>query len=61
MSFQVLNVPQPNSPENTCIFSAFEAEDSMANLCIALRQFTEQVDYLQTYKWRYDAYYTNII
>ena len=54
MNFQIVNVPFPNAPENTCIFSAFEASDSIQNLHIALEQFTDQVDNLQGFEWRYE-------
>ena len=52
MTFQIINVPFPNSPDNTCIFAAFEAGDSNANLQIALEQFTSQVNKLQGYRWK---------
>ena len=52
MNFQILNVPSPNAPENTCIFAVFEAPDSMSNLRIALERFTMQVEYLQSSEWR---------
>ena len=40
MSFQIHNVPHPNSVENTCVFAAFQANDSTINLHIALDRTT---------------------
>ena len=52
MNFQLVNVSSPNSPENTCLFSIFEAPDSISNLEIALERFSIQVDDLQLSTWR---------
>ena len=40
---QLCNVPTPNSPKNTSVFTAFEAPDTTANLHIALARYQEQV------------------
>ena len=53
MCFQPLNVISPNSPENTCVFSLFEAPDSYTNLCICLERYIEAIDKLQYKTWRY--------
>ena len=53
MSFQVANTPNPNSPENTIVFSLFEAPDSYSNLSIALQPYIEQISDLSTLEWRY--------
>ena len=34
---QLCNVPSPNSPRNTSVFTAFEAPDTITNLHVALR------------------------
>ena len=39
MNFQIVNVPVPNSVHNTCVFSCFEAGDSVTNLHSALKLF----------------------
>ena len=53
MSFQICNVPHPNSVENTCVFAAFEASDSALNLHIALDRYKDQVNNFNGTKWRY--------
>ena len=46
MSFQLCNVPNPNSCKNSVIFSIFEASDTATNLNIALYQFRPQINSL---------------
>ena len=53
MSFQICNTPNPNSIENTCVFTVFEAKDTTANLLVALERYTPQISSLQTKSWRY--------
>ena len=53
-SFQLCNVPRPNSVQNTCVFAVFEARDSPSNLHIALDRYNEQIRALQTTEWRYE-------
>ncbi|KAL5477294.1 hypothetical protein EMCRGX_G024068 [Ephydatia muelleri] len=43
MSFQIVNVPLPNCPQNTCVFCCFEADDNITNLHVALDRFQDQV------------------
>ena len=44
MNFQIVNMPVPNySVLNTCVFSCFEARDSVTNLHSALDSFKDQV------------------
>ena len=52
MCFQLCNVTAPNSPDNTCVFSMFEAPDTYTNLLIALKPFMGQIGQLHTQKWR---------
>ena len=52
MSLQVVNTPHPNSILTTCVFTAFEANDSVMNLKIALGRYWEQVDRIQNETWR---------
>ena len=52
MSLQVVNTPHPNSVQNTCVFAAFEASDSVTNLKVALARYHEQVNRLQNESWR---------
>ena len=51
MSFQIVNVPSPNCPQNTCVFCCFEADDSVPNLHVALDRFQDQEKELQKIKW----------
>ena len=52
-SLQLLNVDKPNSVKNSCVFTLFEAPDSVLNLHIALDQYNAAISDLQTSKWRY--------
>lgn len=52
MSLQIVNTPHPNSIQNTCVFAAFEASDSVINLRVALGRYREQVKRLQNESWR---------
>lgn len=52
MNFQILNVNNPNSIHNTCVFLAFEASDSVLNLHVALDRYKDQVDDLQESEWK---------
>ncbi len=53
MNFQIVNTPRPNSVQNTCVFTAFEAPDSKTNLHLTLSRYKEAVSQLQSYTWRY--------
>ena len=58
---QVCNVPMPNSPRNTSVFTVFEAPDTSTNLHIALTRYKEQVIQLQSLMSRYKVHvYTYI-
>ena len=46
MNFQLVYVPAPNSVHNTCVFSCFEAGDTITNLHSALDRHMEQVTQL---------------
>ena len=52
MSFQLVNVPHPNSVQNTCVFCIFEAKDTPTNLSVALERFKRQITSLQSTEWR---------
>ena len=52
MSFQIAHTPNPNSVENTCVFTVFEAKDTTANLLVALERYKPQISALQTQSWR---------
>lgn len=54
VSFQVVNVPTPNSVKNTVVFSIFVGLDTRTNLHIALDRYREQVQTLQETEWRYN-------
>ena len=47
MSIQIVNVTKPNSVNNSCVFSLFEAPDSVLNLHIALDQYHDAISDLQ--------------
>ena len=52
MNFQLLNVVNPNSIHNTCVFLAFQASDSVFNLNVALDRYKDQVEDLQESEWK---------
>lgn len=52
MNFQIVNVSHPNSIQNTCVFTAFEAPDSKTNLHITLERYQGAVSLLQSHTWR---------
>ena len=52
MAFQVINQPKPNSADHTIVFSCLEADDSLANMHVALDHFKEAVHELQQLHWR---------
>ena len=43
MVFQIVNTRAPNSPNNTVIFSIFEAPDSVTNLKVVGDRFGEEI------------------
>ena len=49
---QLYNVPTPNSPKNTSVFTVFEAPDTITNLHITLERYKDQVVQLQSLMWR---------
>ena len=52
MAIQILNVKHPNSPNNTCVFSIFEAPDSVANLKVMADTFRQQINELESKEWK---------
>ena len=52
LTFQIVNVKHPNSPNNTCILLAFQAGDTYTNLKIALEPYKMQITQLQRTTWR---------
>ena len=52
VSFQICNISSPNSVQNTCVFSVFEARDTPVNLHIALHRYHEQIESLKNTTWR---------
>ncbi|XP_072047968.1 uncharacterized protein [Amphiura filiformis] len=52
MFLQVVNIPKPNSAENTIVFAAFNGGDSMTNMDITMEQFLPQIDQLKNMIWR---------
>ena len=46
MSFQVCNVPHPNSVKNSCVFAIFQAPDTPTNLHVAFESFRPQINEL---------------
>lgn len=52
MAMQIVNVCNPNSPSNTCVFSIFEAPDSVTNLTVMANKFRQQVNTLESKKWK---------
>ena len=54
MNFQIVNVNCPNSINNTCVFTAFQAPDTITNMHVALDRYKDQLTDLQKTKWRLD-------
>ena len=52
LSYQIANVSHPNSTDNTVVFGIFKAKDYRSNVKIGLTRFQEQINALQTMKWR---------
>ena len=52
MVFQIVNTRAPNSPNNTVIFSIFEAPDSMTNLKVVRDRFGEEIKELEHHIWK---------
>ena len=52
LSNQIANVSHPNSTDNTVVFSIFEAKNYRSNIKIGLTRFQQQINALQTMKWR---------
>ena len=52
LSYQIANVSHPNITDNTAVFNMFEAKDYRRNIKIGLTKFQEQINALQTMKWR---------
>lgn len=51
MSFQVVNVDNPNSIDNTCVFCLYEGKDTRTNLRLCLERYKAQIDMLQKVIW----------
>ena len=56
MNSQIVNVPSPNSPQNTCVFACFEAPGSLTNLHVALDRFKNDIEIMNGMRWRYAQY-----
>ena len=52
MNFQIVNIYAPNSVHATCVFSCFEASDSIANLHVALDRFRDEVTEIRNMTWK---------
>jgi hypothetical protein len=52
MNLQIVNVLHPNSIQNTCVFSAFEAPDSKTNLQVTMERYQGPVSLLQNHSWK---------
>jgi len=50
--YQIVNKENPNSKDNTVVFSLFEAKDLRTNLRTGLERFKSQIDQLQLMEWR---------
>ena len=59
--FQICNVSNPNSIQNTCVFCVFEGKDTATNLHVALDRYQPQFENLKTARWRYASIYNNIM
>ena len=52
LNFQIVNVPCPNSIHNTCVFTVFQAPDTITNLPVALDRYKESLADLNKTKCR---------
>ena len=52
MNFQIVNISAPNSVYATCVFSCFEASDSITNLHVALDRFRDEVTEIRNMTWK---------
>ena len=52
LSFQIVNSQSPNSPSNTCVFSIFEAGDSVTNLKVVGDRFGNEIGSLENHTWK---------
>ena len=52
MSFQIGNIENPNSRNNTIVFSLFQAKDYYDNMKYGLDRFIPQVRHLQSATWK---------
>ena len=51
-NFEIMNVDNPNSSNNTICWSKFEAHDKISNLTTALKLNPGEVDMLDGHKWK---------
>ena len=56
MCMQLCNVKAANSPQNTKVVCAFEANDTYENLAIALDRIAQQLDQFDGLSWDHGAY-----
>ncbi|XP_047122567.1 uncharacterized protein LOC124806044 [Hydra vulgaris] len=52
MTYQVANTLNPNSKDNTIVFSIFEAKDYSVNVKVAMSRFEKQIEDLQKMKYK---------
>lgn len=52
MNFQIVNTLTPNAVYNTCVFSCFQAGDSVTNLHISLDRYKDAVKDLAGMMWK---------
>ena len=50
--FQLCNVPNPNSVQNTCVFTVFKGKDTTTNLHVSLDRYKPQFEHLAQSEWR---------
>ena len=51
-NFQIVNIHQPNSVNNTINFSLFEANDNITNFTLAMERLRDQIDEVKAMTWR---------
>ncbi|XP_065664909.1 uncharacterized protein LOC136086617 [Hydra vulgaris] len=52
MTYQVANTINPNSKDNTIVFSIFEAKDYQINIKVAISRFEKEIEDLQKMKYK---------
>ena len=59
-NFQITNLHEPNSIDNTVNFACYEGPDSITNITMAMELMEGQLERVKEMTWRYDARYLDL-